>query len=101
ADVQASRQAIALRHLTLSRNQIEIAGDVVIGAIAQRDLMDATVAVQVSVKNLPIAATAREFGINVDADALANAVVHVSGTARRPEAEVSLDETQVAVAGEK
>jgi translocation and assembly module TamB len=101
ADVQASRQAIALRHLTLSRNQIEITGDVVIGAIAQRDLMDATVAAQVSVKNLPVAATAREFGINVDADALANAVVHVSGTARRPEAEVSLDATQVAVAGEK
>ncbi len=100
ADLQASRQAIALRHLTLSRGQIEIAGDAVVSASAKGDFLDGPVTAQLSVKNLPVAATAREFGINVDAEALANATVHVSGTARRPEAEIALDATQVAAAGE-
>ena len=58
-----------------------------------------------SVKNLQLASTAREFGIatvaSIDADALASATVKLSGTARRPEADIALDATQATALGEK
>ena len=104
ADVQASRQAIALRRLALSRAQTQIAGDAVIGA-SNDNFLDGPLTAQLSVKNLPVAATAREFGIatvaSFDADALASATVHLSGTARRPEADIALDATQATALGEK
>jgi len=104
ADVQASRQAVALRHLAFSRARIEISGDVVAStgsAAGLASFLDGPLAAQLNVKNLPVAATAREFGITAEVDALASATVHVTGTARRPEAEIALDATETAALGEK
>jgi len=101
ADVQASRQAIALRRLTLSRAQTQITGDAVMGAAAG-DFLSGPLTAQLSVTNLLVASTAREFGISIGAgvDALASATVHLSGTARRPEAEIALNATQAKALGE-
>jgi len=106
ADVQASRQAVALRRLALSRAQTQITGDAVIGASSgNANFLDGPLTAQLSVKNLPAAATAREFGIatidSIEADALASATVHLTGTARRPEADIALDATPVTGFGEK
>lgn len=102
ADVTASSQSVALRRLALSRGQIEIAGDAVAGA-SNDNFLDGPLTAQLSVKNLPLAAMAREFGISAatDADALASASVHLTGTARRPEAEIALDATGATALGEK
>ena len=120
SDLTASRQSVALQHLTLSRGQTEITGDAAIiaangavngasgGAINNSingNFMDGPLAAQLSVKNLRVAPTAREFGIatvaSVDADALASATVHLSGTARRPQADIVLDATQATAFGER
>ena len=97
ADVQASAQSIALRRLVLTRAQTQVTGDAMIGAAAD-NFLDGPLAAQLSVKNLQLAAAAREFGIatvaSIDADALASATVKLSGTARRPEADIALDATQ-------
>ncbi len=104
ADLQASAQAIAMRRLTLTRAQTQVTGDAAISA-AGGNFQDGPVTAQLSVKNLPLASTAREFGIatvaSVDADALASATVKLSGTARRPEADIALDATQATALGEK
>jgi translocation and assembly module TamB len=108
ADVQASSQAVALRRLALSRAQTQITGDAVIGAAitsGNANFLDGPLTAQLSVKNLPAAAIAREFEIatvaSVEADALASATVHLSGTARRPEADIALDAVQATAFGEK
>ena len=104
ADVQASAQAIALRRLMLTRAQTQVTGDAVVGATAG-NFMDGPLTAQLSVKNLQLAASAREFGIatvaSVDADALASATVKLSGSARRPEADIVLDAAQATALGEK
>ena len=117
SDVTASQHSIALQHLMLSRGQTEITGDAAIIAInnttngnttngaangaANSIFLDGPLTAQLSVKNLPVAATAREFGIALtDVNAQASATVRVSGTARRPEAEIALDATQAAALGE-
>ncbi len=101
ADVMASRQSIALRRLALSRGQIEIAGDAVVGS-SNDNFLDGPLTAQLNVKNLPVGPMAREFGISgvADADAVASATVHVTGTARRPEAEIALDATGAVALGE-
>lgn len=107
SDVTASQHSVALQHLTLSRGQAEITGDAAIIASngANGNFLDGPLAAQLSVKNLRLAPIAREFGIataaSVDADALASATVHLSGTARRPEANIVLDATQATAFGEK
>ncbi len=105
ADVQASAQAIALRRLMLARAQTQVTGDAVVGATAAGDFLDGPLTAQLSVRNLPLAPVAREFGIatvaSVDADALASATVKLSGSARNPEAAIALDATQATALGEK
>ena len=107
SDVTASRHSVALQHLTLSRGQTEITGDAAMVAsnAASGNFMDGPLAAQLSVKNLRVAATAREFGIatvaSMDADALASATVHLSGTARRPEADIVFDAAQATAFGER
>ena len=111
SDVTASRESVTLQHLTLSRGQTEIAGDAAIvasgapSAAANSNFLDGPPTAQLSVKNLQVAASAREFGIatvaSVDADALASATVHLSGTARRPEAAIVFNATQATAFGER
>ena len=120
SDVTASRHSVALQHLTLSRGQAEIAGDAAIitangtttgaangttSGAANGNFLDAPLAARLSVKNLQLAPAAREFGIatvaSVDADALASATVHLSGTARHPEADIVLDAAQATAFGER
>ena len=76
-----------------------------VGATAAGDFLDGPLTAQLSVKNLPLAPVAREFGIatvaSVDADALASATVKLSGSARNPEADIALDATQATALGEK
>ena len=103
ADGQASRKAISLARLVLSRGQTEIAGEAAIGA-SGGTFLDGPLTAQLTVKNLQLAPTAREFEIatvaSVDADALASAAVRLSGTPRHPEAEIALDATQATAMGE-
>ena len=110
SDVTASRHSVALRHLTLSRGQTEITGDAAVVAAtatnaASGNFLDGPLAAQLSLKSLQLAPVAREFGITtvagIDADALASATVHLSGTARHPEANVALDATQATAFGER
>ena len=107
SDVTASQHSVALQHLALSRGQTEIAGDasVVANNATAGNFLDGPLAAQLSVKNLQLAPAAREFGIatiaSVDADALASASVHLSGTARRPEANIVFDATQAKAFGEQ
>ncbi len=72
---------------------------------ASGNFLDGPLTAQLSVKNLQLAPTAREFGIatvaSVDADALASATVHLSGTARHPEADIVFDATQATAFGER
>jgi len=118
SDVTASQHSVALQHLTLSRGQTEITGDAAIiasngaagGAMtgaanaANGKFVDGPLAAQLSVKNLQLAPAAREFGIatvaSVSADALASATVHLSGTARRPQADILFDAVQATAFGE-
>ena len=97
---------MALQHLTLSRGQTEVTGDAAIVATsgAKGNFLDGPLAAQLSVKNLRVAPAAREFEIatvaSLDADALASATVHLSGTARLPEAAIVLDATQATAFGD-
>jgi len=111
SDVTASRHSVALQHLALSRGPTEITGDAAIIArsgannASSGDFLDGPLAAQLSVKNLRLAPAAREFGIatvaSVDADALASATVHLSGTARLPEADIVFDAAQATAFGER
>jgi translocation and assembly module TamB len=105
ADVQASAQAIAMRRLILTRVQTQVTGDAVIGVSAAGNFLDGPLTAQLSLKSLPVASTAREFDIatvaSLDADALASATVKLSGSARGPQADISLDATQATALGEK
>ncbi|MEO8049849.1 MAG: translocation/assembly module TamB domain-containing protein [Acidobacteriota bacterium] len=107
SDVTASLRSVALQHLVLSRGQTEITGDAAViaanrAANGNGDFLDGPLAAHLSVKNLPVAATAHEFGIAVtNVDAQASAMVVLSGTARRPDARIALDATQAAALGEK
>ena len=111
SDVTASQHSVAFQRLTLSRGPTEITGDAAVIAMngatsaTNGNFLDGPLAAQLSVKNLQLAPIAREFGIatvaSVDADALASATVHLSGTARHPEAEILLDATQATAFGER
>ena len=104
ADVQASAQAIALRRLMLTRAQTQVTGDATVG-VAAGNFMDGPLTAQLTVKSLPLASTASEFGIatvaSITADALASATVKLSGTAHNPQADIVLDATQATALGEK
>lgn len=104
ADVQASAQAIALRHVILARAQTQVTGDAVASAVAG-SFLDGPLTAQLSVRNLALAPVAREFGIatvaSLDADAVASATVKLSGSGRSPEADIALDATQATALGEK
>ncbi len=107
ADLTASQHSVALQHLTLSRGQTEITGDaaIVASSAANGNFLDGPLAAQLSVKNLRLAPIAREFDIatvaSVNADALASATIHLSGTARRPESAIVLDATHATAFGEQ
>ncbi len=112
SDVTASQHSVALQHLTLSRGQTEITGDAAVVAVngavsgpANGNFLDGPLAAQLSVKNLRLAPTAREFGIatvaSVGADGLASATIHLSGTARRPVADIVLNATHATAFGEQ
>ena len=107
SDVTASQHSVALQHVTLSRGPTEITGDaaVVANNATTGNFLDGRLAAQLSVKNLQLAPAAREFGIatvaSVDADALASATVHLSGTARHPEADIVFDAVQATAFGER
>jgi translocation and assembly module TamB len=104
ADVQASTQAIGVKSLLLSRGQTQVMGDATVGA-AGDSFLDGPLSAQLSVKSLPLAAMAGEFGItaiaSAEADATVSATVKLSGTARSPDADIALDATQVTALGEK
>src|SRR5258708_7170158 len=112
SDVTASEHSVALQHLTLSRGPTEITGDAAVIAgngtgngAANSNFLDGPLTAQLSVKDLQLAPAAREFEIatvaSVDADALASGTVHLSGTARRPEADIVFDATQAKAFGEQ
>ena len=64
SDVTASQHSVALQHLTLSRGPTEITGDaaIIANTAATGNFLDGPLTAQLSVKNLPVAATARESG---------------------------------------
>ena len=101
----SSPHSVALQHLALSRGPTEITGDAAIVANnpTAGNFLDGPLTAQLSVKNLQLAPAAREFEIatvaSVDADALVSATVHLSGTARRPEADIVFDAAQATAFG--
>jgi translocation and assembly module TamB len=103
-DIQASRRSVALRRMTISRGQTQIAGDVALaasGGASGGDFATGPLTAQLSVKNASLAEAARELGVVTDARGTASATLRLSGTARQPEADVAFDATKVTALGEQ
>ena len=103
-DIQASRRSVALRRMTISRGQTQIAGDVALaanGGASGGDFATGPLTAQLSVKNASLAEAARELGLVTDAQGTASATLRLSGTARDPQAEAAFDAIKVTALGEQ
>ena len=98
--MQASQRAVTLHNLTLARGATLITGDAAVVA-NQNDFMTGPLTARLNVKDLSLGDAAREFGAQAQVEGLASAAVRVSGTPRDPIADIDLDATKVAAAGEQ
>ncbi len=99
-DIAASRGSVEIRRLTVSRGQTQIDGDVTVAA-AGGDFTAGPLTAQLNARNVSLAEAARELGIATDARGTASAAVHLSGTARNPEAEITINAREVSANGEQ
>lgn len=99
-DVAASHKSVELRRMTISRGQTQIAGDVTVVAGAG-DFAAGPLTAQLNVRNASLAEAARELDVATDAQGMASATVHLSGTARQPEAEITINAREVSANGEQ
>ena len=99
-EIDASGQEISGTRLTASRGAMTASGAV---SLKARDggFDDPSVAAQFDLKNASVGEMAREFGSTVEIMGTGSASVHVAGTLRRPEAELTLDIQKPAAFGEQ
>ncbi len=99
-DVEASRRALVVRRLSLSRGAMQIAGDVDLAA-RNGEFTDGTLNARLSVRNAPIADLAKEAGATIAVSGVAASTLMVSGTVQHPEAEITIDVANPAALGEQ
>lgn len=99
-DVQASRRALVVRRLSLSRGAMQIAGDADLAA-RNGEFTDGALNARLNVRNAPLAELAREAGLGAPVSGVAASTLAVSGTLQHPEAEITLDVANPAALGEQ
>ena len=99
-DVEASRRALVVRRLSLSRGATQITGDVDLAA-RNGEFTDGVVNAHLNVRNAPVADLAKEAGFSMAVGGVAASTLTVSGTLQHPEAEITLDVANPAAFGEQ
>ena len=99
-DVEASRRALVVRRLSLSRGAMQIAGDVDLAA-RNGEFTDGALSAHLNVRNAPLAELAKEAGAGMAVSGVAASTLVVSGTLQHPEAEITLDVANPAALGEQ
>jgi translocation and assembly module TamB len=99
-EVEASRRALVVRRLSLSRGAMQIAGDVDLAA-RNGEFTDGALNARLNVRNAPLAELAREAGLGTPVSGVAASTLSVSGTLQHPEAEITLDVAKPAALGEQ
>ena len=99
-DVEASRLALVVHRLSLSRGAMQIAGDVDLAA-RNGEFTDGALSAQLSVRNAPVGDLAKEAGLNIAVNGIAASTLLVSGTVQHPDAEITLDVANPAAFGEQ
>jgi translocation and assembly module TamB len=99
-DVEASSNAVTVRRLSLSRGAMQISGDLGLTA-RNHDFSDGILSAHLNVRNAPVAELAKEAGLTTPISGVAASTLAVSGTLRRPEADITLDVANPAALGEQ
>jgi translocation and assembly module TamB len=99
-DIDATRMEINGTRLGISRGAATATGAVRLTA-REGAFADPGVAAQLDLKNASLGELAREFGSKVEIAGTGSASVHVAGSLRRPEAELTLDIQKPAAFGEQ
>jgi translocation and assembly module TamB len=99
-EIDATRQAISGTRLTVSRGGTTVSGAARLTARAG-SFDDPGVAGQFDLRNASVGDLAREAGSTVEIMGTGSASVHVAGTVKRPEAELTLDIQKPAAFGEQ
>lgn len=97
SEVDASREAVALRRLAIARGSMSINGDAALAGWGA----DAPLTAQVNIRDAPIEELAKELGIDIPVGGTAAATVRLTGTLQRPEAGLTLDVAQATASGEQ
>jgi translocation and assembly module TamB len=100
SDVDASRDAVVLRQLALTRGAVLLAGDL---RISQRNgsLEDGALTGQANVRNVSLEETAKEFNLDLPAAGTAAATVRVDGTLQSPILDGSVEISDASAYGER
>lgn len=105
SDVEAGLHSVTLQRLMLSRGATAIEGSAGIAAgfgnFKDGKFEDGALAAQLSVRNASLAELAKEAGVTTAVAGTATATLRVSGTMRRPEAEIGLQVDQPSAFGEQ
>ena len=97
ADVEASRRGVRLQHAEVARGATDVSGSVELAPPNE----DGTIAAQLTVRNAQIAEFAKEAGIATTITGTAGATMRLSGTVKRPNAEIALQVDKPAGFGEQ
>jgi translocation and assembly module TamB len=99
-EIDATRQEISGTRLTVLRGAMTASGSASLRA-REGGFEDAGLAAQVDLRNASVGELARELGSTVEIVGTGSASVHVAGTLRRPEADLTLDIQRPAAFGEQ
>ena len=99
-EIDATRQEISGTRLTVSRGAMTVSGNVSLRA-REGDFDDPGMAAQFDLRNAAVGELAKELGSTVEIVGTGSASVHLAGSFRRPEAEVTLDIQRPAAFGEQ
>ncbi len=99
-DVEASAQGVAVQRAVLARGATAVEGS---AAITPKDggFEDGTLAAQLNLRNVPLAEAVKEAGVSAPITGTANATVRISGSVKRPAAEIALQVEKPTAYGEQ
>ena len=100
ADIDASKDSVSARNLEVSRGRTTAAGSIALGAQAG-SFTNATIAGQLTLRNVDLAEAAREGGLTQPISGTATATARLSGSVESPDASITLDIQNPSGAGEK
>ncbi len=96
-DVDATRRSVRLQNASIARGATEVTGS---GALAPPN-QDGALSAQLTVRNAQIAPLAKEAGLVTSITGTAGATIRLSGTLKRPSAEIALQVEKPAGFGEQ